>query len=432
MKQQQVQQGAQTNNFPFSSGDKEIPGLACGKYKEKVEMSKALIVIDYQGCFLPGGGLATNIDRPEQHSVTGDATGEITAKKIDTLIKSGKFSDVYFTKDMHHPDNISINNTKPFTTNTKTYEGRNMINPRRWVKEDDRLMQKKWPRHCVMPKENPFFDKLIVSKGIASKNNSPSNNLGANPLSAINTRVLATNLGDKFDRFGEAYGADMPFALAVYEKGKPEGVSANIYEVYKGFGYGVDSYSAVADALGEFTPFIAKKNGQFMSDDSMKFIDTLKAANFSDIYLTGIARDVCVYWTAMDILDYWILPALAAGESVPKLHFLYDLTRPVGQVPVAFNKNGVPTEWFVVDKSKDEILAGVSQLFSAAGMAGKESQYFMVEDSGSMGGGRRRNTRKSHKRGCSCCSKRKGGARKGTRKPMGHKKGCKCIICKRR
>ena len=43
------------------------------------------------------------------------------------------------------------------------------------------------------------------------------------------------------------------------------------------------------------------------------------------------------------------------------------------------------------------------------------------------GGARRTNkTRKN------CWPKRTGGARKGTRKPIGHKKGCKCIICRRR
>lgn len=379
-------------------------------------MSKALIVIDYQGCFLPGGGLATNINRPEQHSVTGDSTGEITAKKIDTLIKSGKFRDVYFTKDMHHPDNISINNTKPFTENAKAYAGRNMKNPRRWVKDDDRLLQKKWPRHCVMPKENPFFEKLIVSKGVSSNNN--TNN---NPLSAINTRVLATNLGDKFNKFGEAYGADLPFELASYEKGKPEGVAADIYEVYKGFGYGVDSYSAVADALGDFTPFVARKNGEYMSDDSKKFIDVLKSSNYTDIYLTGIARDVCVYWTAMDIIDYWILPNLLAGIPVPKLHFVYDLTRPVGQVPVAFNNKGVPSQWLVVDKSKDDIVKGVSELFRDYAMGHKASDYFIVEDSSTMAGGRRKNkTRKAY-------------LSKGKKKThKSHKKYCKCVVCKRR
>ena len=59
---------------------------------------KALIVIDYQYCFLPGGSLATNVEG----KFTGDNTGAKMAKKIDELIKDNQFDSVYFTKDMHH------------------------------------------------------------------------------------------------------------------------------------------------------------------------------------------------------------------------------------------------------------------------------------------------------------------------------------------
>ncbi len=44
--------------------------------------------------------------------------------------------------------------------------------------------------------------------------------------------------------------------------------------------------------------------------------------------MTGIARNVCVYWSAMDLLQFWILPAYFNGKII-KLYFVYDLTRPV-------------------------------------------------------------------------------------------------------
>ena len=73
--------------------------------------------------------------------VTGDKDGRRIAAEIDALIKTNKFSTVYFTKDMHHPDNVSINNSKPFTANPTFYKNATIVRKRDWVKDDDRLMQ---------------------------------------------------------------------------------------------------------------------------------------------------------------------------------------------------------------------------------------------------------------------------------------------------
>jgi len=351
----------------------------------------ALIVIDYQGCFLPGGGLPTNMGNPP---VTGDKDGRRMAAEIDALIKTNKFSTVYFTKDMHHPDNVSINNSKPFTANSSFYKNAKFIRTRNWVKDDDRLMQKKWPRHCTIPPMNPFYSRLVSVKNLQGRSNK---NL-----------TKANMIGSKINEFtsngangAKHYGAELPFALEAYETGKPDGVTSDIVEVYKGFDINVDSYSAVADAVGDFKPFIAKENGEFKDPDGKleSFMERLMNSNLTDIYLTGIARDVCVYWTAMDILNFWILEEVKKGNKVPKLHFLYDLTRPVGSVPIEFGANGVPTKFFVVDISKDDLMKNATELYTKiTGKTEGIEAYFSVEDS-KMSGGRR----------CTCkkCSTRK-------------------------
>lgn len=339
----------------------------------------ALIVIDYQGCFLPGGGLATNMGKPP---VTGDTDGRRMATEIDALIKTNKFSTVYFTKDMHHPDNVSINDKAPFTANSTFYKNAKIVRKRDWVKDDDRLMQKKWPRHCTIPPMNPFYSKLVSVKNLQGKSN---------------TNVTKANMiGSKINEFtangNKHYGADLPFALEVYEKGKPSGVTSEIVEVYKGFDVNVDSYSAVADALGDFKPFVAKENGEFKDPEGKlePFMDRLMKGDLTDIYLTGIARDVCVYWTAMDILNFWIFAEVKKGNTkVPKIHFLYDLTRPVGSIPIEFGANGVPTKFFVVDISKEDLIKNVSELYTkVTGKTEGVEAYFSVEDS-KMSGGRR-------------------------------------------
>jgi nicotinamidase-related amidase len=340
-------------------------------------MSSVLVIIDYQGCFLPGGGLATNTGTPP---ITGDKDGKKMAEKIDKLIKTNKFSTVYFTKDMHHPDNVSINDKHPHTMDPEFYKNRDMKRQRNWVKEDERLQQVKWPRHCIIPPFNPFYSKFVDSKKLKSnKKNKVGNIIG----SKIDEVKPEGNNGPRH------YGAELPFALEKYELGAPKDVKSNIVEVYKGFEEDTDSYSAVADALGNFTPFIAKVNGEFVDPDGKleRFLDHLKSKNLSHIYLTGIARDVCVTWSAMDILNFWIFDELKKKNTkVPKLHFIYDLTRPVGSTPHG-----------VLDITKEELIKKVEDLYKKMGLDDSAADYFIIEDSSDLKAGHHnhKNTRKS-------------------------------------
>ena len=80
-------------------------------------------------------------------------------------------------------------------------------------------------------------------------------------------------------------------------------------------------------------------------------------SNIKEIYLTGIARDVCVFWSALDLLNYWILPAFKTGKVI-KLVFMYDLTRPVSPVP------GAP----YTDKTPEQIATEAKALIAAMGL----------------------------------------------------------------
>ena len=364
------------------------------------EKKEVLVVIDYQGCFLPGGGLATNLGNSP---LTGDKDGKRMATELDTLIKTNKFSTVYFTKDMHHPDNVSITPGKAFTADPNFYKGRNITRRRDWGKDDARAMQVFWPRHCTIPPFNPFYSRFVSVKSL--KELKPSgNNLPSIIVTPKKQGRMGYIIGSKINEFlpegtaGERhYGAELPYSLEKYEAGKPEGITSDIVEVYKGFDVNTDSYSAISDALGNFTPFVAKVNGEFVNPNGVlePFLDYLRNENPSDIYLTGIARDVCVYWTFMDILNFWVFAELKKGNTnVPKVHFLYDLTRPVGATPGG-----------VLDKSKEDIVTSVNDLATVMGVSEQASNYFVVEDANvsTMSGGRkytRRNNRKMSRKGC--------------------------------
>ena len=308
------------------------------------------------------------------------------------------------TQDMHHPKNKSL--MKMHNTDTLKTEGKvitlpsglplllgaysldDMVRTRRWKKPEELTAQVLWPDHCIIPPTDPFFPKDI---------------------NTVNKRNY-----NQFNSVTKTSGSDLAGVLNDYKDKKPEGVpdSVTVYHVYKGFAPEKDSYSAIADAYGAFDPFIAKTNGVPMPNIDTKFAEKLLAEdNFSDIYVCGIARDFCVYWTAMDLLDLVVFGQDRALANKPKIHYIFDLTREV--VP------GVMT--------KEELQTQASTFLTGIGQA-NSSNYFTVEDSPNIftaieaaknsgtSGGRRLTRRRSAKRS----------AKRSTRK---HKKGCHCKKC---
>ncbi|NBO61382.1 MAG: isochorismatase family protein [Flavobacteriia bacterium] len=321
---------------------------------------EAIIVIDVQKCFLPGGSLATTNERNK------NINSGALARGINKFIQSKPSADIFITQDWHTPGHTSFADpTKgevPIVSrpelegkrvNTERYATRN-FNPegeRFWGDKAQRHAQALWPEHCVQGTEGAEVAEDVL-KGLEGR---------------------------------------------------------KVEYIYKGDEATTDSYSAIADALGFFTPHL--------KDSNESFKDILVKGNYSKIYITGIARDVCVFWTALDLLNYITLPNAKGGNMSPKVVYIYDLTRPVFGAAPAFNK------------TKEEIEAAVKQLMGNMGVDSSQmSNIFEIMDSNTYAGGRRRKmkTRKN------CWPKRSGGARKGTRKPKGHKPGCKCPICKRR
>jgi nicotinamidase-related amidase len=329
---------------------------------------EAILVIDVQKCFLPGGTLATYNERNQRMEAS------TLAKGINEFIKSKSDADVFITQDWHTPGHTSfarenqgevpiVNMTgkEGKRINLNRYRGRNLKSERFWGNPEERYAQKLWTEHCVQDTDDAKVDEAVTA-----------------------------GLEDR-----------------------------NVQYVYKGDDKEIDSYSAIADALGDFTPHL--KTGE-------KFKDVLMSGEYDTIYLTGIARDVCVFWTLMDILNYITLPS---GSKKPKVVYVYDLTRPVASGVIV---DGVS----ILDKTKEQIEKEVDDIMTKMKVdLSMKSQVFEIMDSGKYaGGGRRRGvkTRKAHTKGCnckSCWSKMKGGKRRGTRKPMGHKKGCKCVVCRR-
>jgi nicotinamidase-related amidase len=267
---------------------------------------EAILVIDVQNCFLPGGSLATANVRDK------DLPASTLGTSIAKYINAANPEHVFISKDWHTPEHSSFVSAEQKAQGmlnfpsaaaigeygrgiaTGRYAKREFTGKRAWGKKEERLDQKLWPEHCVQNTDGAMVDAAFMTT-----------------LSPANQKKAVTILkGDTPD---------------------------------------IDSYSVVADALGSPTPH----------DESGKsFLSILKESNIKKISLTGIARDVCVFWSALDILNYWILPQYASGGDVVKLVFLYDLTRPVSPVP------GAP----YTDKTPEQITDEVKELIKNKGL----------------------------------------------------------------
>jgi nicotinamidase/pyrazinamidase len=162
----------------------------------KPDEASALLVIDVQNCFLPGGSLAVK-------------DGEQVVAVINRIAKG--FENVVLTQDWHTPGHVSFASShsgkKPFETTDLAY-GKQVL----------------WPDHCVQGTEGASLSKDL----------------------------------------------SIPQAALV---------------IRKGFHKDIDSYSAFTEADGKTTTGLAAY---------------LKARKVEKLFLTGLATDFCVAWSAVD------------------------------------------------------------------------------------------------------------------------------------
>jgi nicotinamidase/pyrazinamidase len=170
--------------------------VALASDKIKPSTSSALIVVDVQNCFLPGGSLAVK-------------EGDQVIAVINRIAKG--FENVVMTQDWHTPHHISF---------ASTHEGKNPFEVINLAYGPQVL----WPDHCVQGTEGAQLAK----------------------------------------------GLDIPQAALI---------------IRKGFHNEVDSYSAFLEADKKTQTGLT---GYFKE----RGIDT--------VFVTGLATDFCVAWTAID------------------------------------------------------------------------------------------------------------------------------------
>ena len=290
----------------------------------------ALIVVDVQNCFLPGGGLPVMAGKPPLVAVADLRKQEERRKELLENIKKAiadeqkQYKHMYFTKDMHPPGHISFNRKPKFTETENKDEAKYLIPgvlTRKYKYtnidgdgEDRTHIQRLWPKHCQnpTPPETPPATKVEALDDEEFRN----------PQSKASADEGGINLAVK----------------------KPTSTksSVKVHEVYKGTDLNVDSYSAIFDALGRKTPYTVNEQG----DEVKPFVDDLKYNKFTEIHVCGIARNVCVYFTFEDLIK----ARKTELTDLKKIVFLYDATLPVVE--------GVPG----LDFTHDDIISGVKQI----------------------------------------------------------------------
>lgn len=180
----------------------------------------ALIVVDVQPDFMPGGALACH-------------EGNTIVPGINALLQTRMFSHAVATQDWHPAGHVSFSSSH---VGSKPFDQIDLYGK----------PQTLWPDHCVQGTDG----------------------------AALHT------------------GVDWSSLNAVIRKGSRAGV---------------DSYSGFRE-----------NHGPDGERPSTGLAGWLSERGVDEVYVCGLARDVCVLWTALDAAD--------AGFHT---HFLWDLTRPV-------------------------------------------------------------------------------------------------------
>jgi nicotinamidase/pyrazinamidase len=184
----------------------------------------ALILVDVQPDFMPGGALACH-------------EGDAIVPGINRLLKRRAFRHVVATQDWHPAGHVSFASSHP---GREPFERIPLYGH----------AQTLWPEHCVQ--------------------DTPGAELHP--------------------------GVDWSIADTVVRKGTDPGV---------------DSYSGFRENHGP--------DGQ---RPATGLVDWLRQHDVDEVYVCGLARDVCVLWTAQDAVELGF-----------RTHVLWDLTRPVSSDP---------------------------------------------------------------------------------------------------
>ena len=190
---------------------------------------KALIVVDPQNDFMPGGSLAVK-------------DGNQIVPVINKLTKSGLFDLVIFTKDWHP------SNHKSFASQ---HEGKNLFD----VIDLNGIDQVLWPDHCVQDTEGSMFHKDI-------------------DMNIPNLYIFKKGMNTEVDSYSGFLDNDHKSSTGLTEFLKEKGV----YEIYI-LGIAGDycvKYTAIDSSSEGFDTYVIMDGVRSITDDITPVLDELR------------------------------------------------------------------------------------------------------------------------------------------------------------
>jgi len=190
---------------------------------------KALIVVDPQNDFMPGGSLAVK-------------DGNQIVPVINKLTKSGLFDLVIFTKDWHP------SNHKSFASQ---HEGKNLFD----VIDLNGIDQVLWPDHCVQDTEGSMFHKDI-------------------DMNIPNLYIFKKGMNTEVDSYSGFLDNDHKSSTGLTEFLKEKGV----YETYI-LGIAGDycvKYTAIDSVSEGFDTYVIMDGVRSITDDITPVLDELR------------------------------------------------------------------------------------------------------------------------------------------------------------
>jgi len=199
------------------------------KLKININNMKALIVVDPQNDFMPGGSLAVK-------------DGNQIVPVINKLTKSGLFDLVIFTKDWHP------SNHKSFASQ---HEGKNLFD----VIDLNGIDQVLWPDHCVQDTEGSMFHKDI-------------------DMNIPNLYIFKKGMNTEVDSYSGFLDNDHKSSTGLTEFLKEKGV----YETYI-MGIAGDycvKYTAIDSSSEGFDTYVIMDGVRSITDDITPVLDELR------------------------------------------------------------------------------------------------------------------------------------------------------------
>jgi len=199
------------------------------KLKININNMKALIVVDPQNDFMPGGSLAVKV-------------GNQIVPVINKLTKSGLFDLVIFTKDWHP------SNHKSFASQ---HEGKNLFD----VIDLNGIDQVLWPDHCVQDTEGSMFHKDI-------------------DMNIPNLYIFKKGMNTEVDSYSGFLDNDHKSSTGLTEFLKEKGV----YETYI-MGIAGDycvKYTAIDSSSEGFDTYVIMDGVRSITDDITPVLDELR------------------------------------------------------------------------------------------------------------------------------------------------------------